>query len=65
MPWLCESTPTGNLKPAVEMGRYIQKSPGVAILISDKPLNRDGHPDDYFCRSFLRVQWYRPAISRL
>jgi hypothetical protein len=56
MPWLCESTPTGNLKPAVEMGRYIQKSPGVAILISDKPLNRDGHPDDYFCGSFLRVQ---------
>jgi len=30
-----------------------------------KPVKRDGHPDDYFCQSFLRARFCRSVLSGL
>src|SRR6267378_4585017 len=35
----------------------------VAILAGYKPVKRDGHPDDYFCQSFLRARFCRYVLS--
>src|SRR5712671_6166614 len=37
----------------------------VAILVGYKPVKRDGHPDDYFCQSFLGVRLCPSVISGL
>src|SRR5258707_12318282 len=37
----------------------------VAILAGYKSAKRDGHPDDCFCQSFLRVRFCRSVLSGL
>src|SRR6267378_6893195 len=37
----------------------------IAILAGYKSVKRDGHPDDYFCQSFLRARFCRSVLSGL